>query len=215
MNIILLGAPASGKGTQSELLAKRFGLYLLQTGELTRRIIKTDPELKKIYDAGQLIPHELITMHVINFLTTESPDLKDILFEGFPRFIPQYEALETFLKEKGDDIDLIISIDVSMEESIKRLAARRICPVCGKIYNLVTNPPVDNKCECGSELIQRADDNPESIKVRFEYYRDNTKELIDYLDRKGLLIRVNGERPVDEIQKDLVSIVEKVKNAKN
>ncbi len=215
MNIILLGAPASGKGTQATFLAKKFDLYLLQTGELSRKLAQTDPDIKKMYDAGKLIPHELVTMHVINFLSTEKPDLKNILFEGFPRFIPQYKALETFLKEKGDDIDLIVSIDISIAESVKRISSRRICSVCGKIYNLVTMPPTSGKCDCGGELIQRSDDNPQSVKVRFKYYEDNTKELIDYLNRKGLLVSVNGERSVEEIQEDLVRLVSEVKNEKD
>jgi adenylate kinase len=217
MNIVLLGSPASGKGTQADLLCREFNLYHLATGDLTRNLAETDPEIKRMYDAGELIPQELITMHVINFLGKNKADLKDILFEGFPRFISQYEALDSFLKNKGDDIDAIISLDVSEEEAVKRISSRWICDKCGEPYNLITKKPkTSGVCDkCGGELIQRKDDSPESVKVRFQYYKDNTKELIDYLDGKGKLIRVNGERPIDEISKDLKGIVTKIKNERN
>ncbi len=213
MNIVLLGSPASGKGTQAEILCNKFGLYHLSTGDLTRKLMQTDPEMKKAYTEGKLIPHELITMHVINFLSHEKPELTDILFEGFPRFIPQYDALDEFLKQKGDDIDAIISLDVSKEESVKRISSRRICSNCSENYNLTTKPPKkDGICDkCGGELVQRPDDNAESVKVRFQYYVDNTKELIDYVDKKGKLTRVNGERSIEEISKELIEIVSKVK----
>ena len=212
MNIVLLGSPASGKGTQANLLCEKFNLYHLSTGDVSRKLAETDQRIKEIIDSGKLIPAEEITMHVINFLTNEKSDLKDILFEGFPRFITQYEALDNFLKNKGDDIDLVISLEVGQEEAVKRISSRRVCSNCGENFNILTKPPkIEGKCDkCGGELIQRVDDSEESVKVRFEYYKNNTKELIDYVDRLGKLTRVDGERPIDEIQKDLVSLVEKL-----
>ena len=209
MNIIILGAPASGKGTQATLLAEKIGLYLLQTGELSRNLAKKDKRIREIVNSGKLIPEEEMTMYVLDFLHKEKPDLKNILFEGFPRFISQYDALEKFLMSKGDDIDLVISIDISEEEAVKRISSRRVCEKCGKIYNLITNPPPKADCECGGNLIQRKDDNPESVMTRFKYYEENTKELIDYLDKKGKLVRIDGERPIDEIQKDLIRILKR------
>ncbi|MBL7036410.1 nucleoside monophosphate kinase [Candidatus Microgenomates bacterium] len=211
MNIVLLGAPASGKGTQAELLAKKFNLYLLQTGALSRELSKSDERIEEIINSGKLIPQEEMTMHVINFLTKTKPDLKDILFEGFPRFISQYEALESFLKNKGDDIDAIISLDISLEEAVVRISSRRTCSKCGKTYNTITNPAPNGVCECGGELVQRKDDLPESVKVRFEYYEDNTKKLIEHVEKLGKLTRVDGTQSIEEIQKQLVDIVEKVK----
>ena len=212
MNIVLLGSPASGKGTQANLLCEKFNLYHLSTGDISRKLAETDQRVKEIIDSGKLIPAEEMTMHVINFLTNEKSDLKDILFEGFPRFITQYEALDNFLKNKGDDIDLVISLEVGQEEAVKRISSRRVCSNCGENFNILTKPPkIEGKCDkCGGELIQRVDDSEESVKVRFEYYKNNTKELIDYVDRLGKLTRVDGERPIDEIQKDLVSLVEKL-----
>lgn len=215
MNIVLLGSPASGKGTQAELLCQKFGLYHLSTGDVSRELAKKDIRIGEIVASGKLVPQEEMTMYVINFLTKEKPGLKNILFEGFPRFISQYEALEAFLKTNGDDIDVVFSLDVSKEEAVKRISARRICQKCGKAYNLATNPPkVFGTCECGEKLILRSDDKPESIRVRFEYYKNNTEKLIDYLDKKGKLIRINGERSVEEIQTDLIKCINFIQNLK-
>lgn len=214
MNIVLLGSPASGKGTQAELLCQKFGLYHLSTGEIARKIAETDERIKKIIDSGELIPHEEMTMYVINFLSKEKQNLDNILFEGFPRFIPQYEALEKFLNTYGDKINIVISLDVSQAEAIKRISSRRVCNKCGESFNVVTKKPkVENICDiCHCTLVQREDDKESAIKVRFEFYKENTKELIDYLDKKNKLVRVNGERSIEDIQKDLVKIIEDVKN---
>lgn len=209
MNIVLLGAPASGKGTQAEFLCQKFGLYHLSTGQIARELAQKDERVKKIVSSGKLIPEEEMTMYVINFLTEKKPDLKNILFEGFPRFISQYEALANFLDTNGAKIDIVISLEVSEEEAVKRISSRRVCVNCGENFNLITRPPKkDGICDkCGGKLIQRDDDNPKAVKVRFEYYRNNTQELIEYLDKKGLLVKVDGERPVEVIQKDLERIV--------
>ncbi len=213
MNIVLLGSPASGKGTQADILCHEFGLFHLSTGDVSRKLAQTDPRIKEIVESGKLIPSEEMTMHVLDFLKDEKPDLKNILFEGFPRFITQYEALANFLSTKGDAIDLVISLDVSESVAIERISSRRVCESCGENFNTVTKPPKkDGICDkCGGKLIQRKDDNPESVKVRFKYYQENTKELIDYLDNKGILTKVDGERPIDEIASDLHKIVEKLK----
>lgn len=211
MNIIILGSPASGKGTQAALIAKKYDLYYLQTGDLARKLAEKDERINQIIDSGKLIPQEEMTLYVLDHLKDTKNDLRNILFEGFPRFISQYEALENFLNSKNSAIDLIISIDVSREEAIKRISSRRICKVCKKVYNLITNPPPENGlCTCGGELIQRDDDHPESIKMRFDYYEENTKELIDYLEEKNKLVRINGERPINEVFSDVVDSIEKI-----
>ena len=212
MNIIILGAPASGKGTQAQLLAKKYRLYHLQSGDIAREIAKKDERIKTIVNSGKLVPEEEMTMYILDFLHKNRPRFKNILFEGYPRFKTQYDALEKFLKYKGDDIDAVISLDVDKRTSIKRISSRRICTKCHEVYNLITNPPKGEVCDkCGGKLIQRADDNPKSIAVRFEYYKENTKELINYLARHKKLIRVNGEKSIDEIFKTIVS---KLKNVK-
>lgn len=211
MNIVILGSPASGKGTQAQLLSKEYGLYHLQTGDIAREIAQKDDRIRSIIDSGKLVPDEEMTMYVMDVLHEHKSDMKNILFEGFPRFITQYEALENFLKNKGDDIDAVISLEIDKDEAIKRISARRICNKCGEVYNLITNPPeVEGKCRCGGDLIQREDDKPEAINVRFEYYKNNTKELIDYLDRKKKLIKIDGSKPIDEVFASIKNALDKI-----
>lgn len=209
MNIVLLGSPASGKGTQAEILCRKFNLFHLSTGDVARKLAETDERIRDLINAGKLIPAEEMTMYVFDFLKNERPDLSDILFEGFPRYVSQYEALDNFLKSKGDDIDLVISLEVPQDVAIKRISARRTCTVCGKVFNTITNPPSKpGWCDkCGGLLAQRDDDKEDAIKTRFEYYMDNTKELIDYVDGLKKLVRVDGDRPIDEIAKDLEELV--------
>jgi len=218
MNIVLLGSPASGKGTQAELLCSKFNLFHLSTGDVARKLAETDPRIKEMINSGKLIPSEEMTMHVLDFLEHEKPNLKDILFEGFPRFVSQYEALDNFLTSKGDDLDIVISLEVPMEVAIKRISSRWMCSKCGEIYNTETKPSnIPGICDkCRGSLTQREDDKPESIKTRFEYYMANTKELIDYVDSKGKLIKIDGNRPIDDISKDLEDVVKKaLANDKN
>jgi len=212
MNIVLLGSPASGKRTQADILCRKFGLFHLSTGDIARKLAEEDPRIKEIVTSGKLIPPEEITMHVLDFLEHKKPDLKNILFEGFPRFVSQFDALDNFLKSKGDAIDAVISLAVPMDVAIKRISSRWGCPKCGEIYNTETKPPkTSGICDkCGSNLSQREDDKPESVRTRFEYYLENTKELIDYVDSKGKLTKIDGDRPIDVIAKDLEEVVKKI-----
>ena len=186
MNIIILGAPGSGKGTQAKDLAKKFNLFYFSAGDLARKLAEEDSRINKIVNKkGGLIPDDEMTSYVEKYLakkiTTEDIN---IIFDGYPRFVSQYEALEKWLEKRGSKIDVAILLEISEEEAVKRLALRK-----------------------------RKDDNLETIKTRFKYYRDNTKKLIDHIDSIGKLIKVDGERPIDVIQKDLVKILEKISTA--
>lgn len=214
MNIIILGPPGSGKGTQAKLLAEKLSLYHFQTGKFSRDLAKRDPRIKKIIDSGKLIPEQEMTSYVSKYLEEKVPDAEDILFEGYPRFITQHEYLKGWMQSKGRKINAVISLDISEKEAIRRLSARRICGQCGDVYNLITNPPSGDKCRCGGKLIQREDDSPKSIIVRFKYYKDNTKKLIDYVEKTGNLIRVDGERPIKVIFEDIMARL-KVDEKKN
>lgn len=214
MNIIILGAPASGKGTQADLLSTKFNLYHLQSGDIAREVAKKDERIKSLMNSGKLIPEEEMTMYILDFLHQNRPKFSNIIFEGYPRFITQYEALEKFLQYKGDDIDIVISLEVSKKTAVKRITSRRICPKCHEVYNLLTNPPLkkEGKCDkCGTILIQRGDDNPKSVGVRFEYYQENTRQLINYLEKKGKLVKVDGERDINAISADILNLVSKAK----
>ena len=210
MNIIILGAPGSGKGTQASILSDKLGLYYFQTGKLSRELAKKNKRLGEIVNSGKLIPEQEMTMYVIDNLSKNHSKMKNILFEGFPRFISQYEALADFLRSKGDDIDAVISLDISEKEAVRRISSRRICKECGETYNLITSPPPKGGCKCGGKLIQRKDDNPDSVKVRFRYYKENTKKLIDYLKKQGNLIEVDGERSIEVIHKDILRRLSKL-----
>lgn len=206
MNIVLLGAPGSGKGTQAERLSEKLGLFYLQTGELSRDWAAKDKRIREIVNTGKLIPEAEMTGYVMRYLQEKVPEGKNILFEGFPRFISQFKEYEKWLESKGTKIDAVISLDISEEAAIRRLSSRRICEKCGEVYNLITNPPPgQDKCECGGKLLQRKDDNPESIKVRFEYYRNNTKKLMDYLDSQGRLVKIDANRPIQVIFNDILN----------
>ena len=184
------------------MITKKFGLFYLQAGELAREWGKTNPRIQQIVEKGELVPEEEMTEYVKQYLEKNVPDTQNILFEGFPRFISQFEEYERWLFAKGQKIDSIVSLDITQDAAIRRLSSRRVCQKCGQVYNLVTNPPaVSGICKCGGSLIQRDDDNPESIKIRFEYYHNNTQKLISYLAGRGRLIRIDADRPIKTVFK--------------
>ena len=190
------------------MLSNKLGLNYFQTGKLSRQIAEKDKRISEIINSGKLIPEQEMTMHVIDNLSKNNSKMKNILFEGFPRFISQYKALAEFLRSKGDDIDAIISLDISEKEAVRRISSRRICKKCGEVYNLITNPTPKGECKCGGKLVQRKDDNPDSVKVRFRYYKENTKKLIDHLEKQGNLLKVDGERPIQVIFEDIIKKLE-------
>jgi adenylate kinase len=208
MNIIIFGPQGSGKGTQAKLVSEKFNLFYFQSGEFLREKAKSDPRVDEIINQrGEMIPDEEMFLLLKNYLTEKLPSLDNFIMDGYPRSLKQYELLSAWLKEKGGKIDIAILLSISDAESVRRLSARIVCEKCGTIYNLITNPPPGGKCVCRGNLVQRPDDTPEAIKKRLADYHAVTSPLIEVLKKEGILVEVDGERPIEVIFQDLVEIV--------
>ena len=209
MNLIVLGPQGSGKGTQAKLLVSKLGLVYLEMGEVLRELAsKKTPLGEKIasfQSQGKLVTDEIIAEVLKSFLTEENFK-KGVLFDGFPRTLPQEGLLEDELKNHQVKIDKVIFLNISFQESLRRLKARRICPTCGINYNLVTMPPKNGELcdQCGSQLITRSDETDEVIKERLEVYQKETLPLIEIYRHKGVLVEVNGEQPVTAIHQEIL-----------
>lgn len=214
MNIILLGAPGAGKGTQAERLEKEFGIPQISTGAILRRERDLDSELgrkaKSYMDSGGLVPDDLIVAMVDKRLA-EDDCRPGFILDGFPRTLEQANALEELLQKNERRIEAVINIEVEEEILVKRLLGRRSCPQCKAGYNVYFSPPQkEGVCDkCGSTLEQRSDDNEETIRNRFEVYKKQTQPLIDYYDDRGCYLSIDGDQPIEEIFK---RIKEKLEN---
>lgn len=188
MNIILLGAPGAGKGTQATKISDKYGLLHISTGDIFRDNIKKQTEIgllaKSFIDKGQLVPDE-VTCKIVENRINEPDCQKGFMLDGFPRTIPQAEALDQIT-----NVDLVINIDVAFDEVMERLCGRRVCKDCGESYHISTLNGATNCSRCGGELYQRKDDNPETVKSRLEVYSAQTAPLIEYYTKKGLLFTV-------------------------
>lgn len=207
--IILLGPPASGKGTQASKLAAEKGLPHISTGDLFRENISKNTELgqkaKSYMDQGKLVPDELVLDML--FDRVSKPDCKKgYVLDGFPRTIPQAEALAARL---GDTVDLkVVNLKVSDETLIKRTSGRRSCPKCKEVYNIYFNPPEkEGFCKCGEPLIQRDDDKPEVVKERLRVYKAQTEPLIEFYQKRGGVKEVDGELPPKEVYEAIKKVV--------
>lgn len=208
MKLVLIGPQGSGKGTQAKLLKKKFDTPHISTGDMFRENIAQKTELglkaEAIIDAGKLVPDEITTAMTKERLS--KPDCKKgFILDGYPRNLPQAEALDTFAK-----VDYVLDIDVPDEVSIKRLSARRQCKSCGAIYGISILPKKEGICDkCGGELYQRDDDKPETIKKRLEVYHKETEPLLNFYNKKGILVRINGDQPVEKIFEDILGKIQK------
>ena len=191
MNLILLGAPGAGKGTQAEILCKKLGIPSVSTGHILRAAIKdgtpTGRKAKSYMDAGQLVPDEVI-IGIIGERLEQEDCRKGCILDGVPRTIAQAEAIE----KAGIHIDAVIAIEISEEEILRRMSGRRVCEACGSSYNVEALPPkVEGICDnCGGKLIQRKDDTPETVRERLKVYHKETAPLVDFYAERGLLKKV-------------------------
>ncbi|HLU62676.1 MAG TPA: adenylate kinase [Gammaproteobacteria bacterium] len=216
MRIVLLGAPGSGKGTQAKKLVEKYNVPQISTGDLLREALAAGTPLgrkaKAAMDAGQLVSDEIVLGIIRERL--KRPDAKNgFIMDGFPRNIPQAQALDQMLVRLGQPLDAAILVDVDLDSLIQRLAGRRTCEVCGQMYNIYTAPPrIDDQCDkCGGPLHHRADDNEETISNRLRVYESQTKPLIDYYKEQSKLHVLSGTGEIDEIFERLVTMLEPIR----
>jgi adenylate kinase len=208
MKIIMLGAPGAGKGTQAKMLADKYGIPHISTGDIFRANIKNNTELGKkakgYMDAGQLVPDELVVDLVVDRIKNKDC-MKGFILDGFPRTIPQAEALDYALNNQNERIEYAINVDVPDENIINRMSGRRACVGCGATYHIVFNPTKkEGICDkCGSALILRDDDKPETVKKRLEVYHQQTQPLIDHYEKKGVLLTVDGTKDINDVFADI------------
>ena len=212
MKIIMLGAPGAGKGTQAKMIADKFGIPHISTGDIFRANIKNGTDLgkkaKEYMDKGQLVPDELTVEILLDRVAND--DCKNgYVLDGFPRTIPQADVLDKELTKLGDKVDFAINVDVPDENIVRRMSGRRACLKCGATYHIEHIPPKkEGICDtCGSELVQRDDDKPETVQNRLSVYHEQTQPLIDYYNKKNILKSVDGTKDMQEVFSDIVNIL--------
>ena len=204
MKIIMLGAPGAGKGTQAKMIAEKYGIPHISTGDIFRANIKQGTplgmEAKGFMDKGQLVP-DILTDKILLDRVSDDDCKNGYVLDGFPRTIPQAEVLENALNEMGDKVDFAIDVDVPDENIVRRMGGRRACVTCGATYHIEHVPPKkEGICDkCGSELILRDDDKPETVKKRLAVYHEQTSPLKDFYNKKGILKTVDGTRDMMEV----------------
>lgn len=212
MKIIMLGAPGAGKGTQAKMLAEKYKIPHISTGDIFRANIKNQTELgmeaKQYMDKGLLVPDELTVKILLDRVAND--DCKNgYVLDGFPRTIPQAEVLDKAVAELNETIDYAINVDVKDENIVKRMSGRRACLKCGATYHIEHIPPKqEGICDkCGSELVLRDDDKPETVQKRLNVYHEQTQPLIDYYGKKGILKEVDGSQDMMDVFKAITSIL--------
>jgi adenylate kinase len=208
MNIILLGAPGAGKGTQAELLASKLSIPAISTGNMLREAMANGTELgksiKKYMDEGSLVPDDLV-IRIVEDRVARNDCVNGYILDGVPRTLAQAEALEA----QGIRIDHVISIEVDDNEIEARMTGRRVCSHCGASYHVVANPPkTEGKCDhCGDELVIRKDDKPETVRHRLEVYHASTEVLKDFYGKLGRLRLVNGSQSIEGAHEDILKVI--------
>ena len=212
MKIIMLGAPGAGKGTQADRIAQEKGIPHISTGDLFRANVGGGTPLglraKEYMDKGALVPDEL-TVEMLLDRVSKDDCAEGYVLDGFPRTIPQADVLKAELDKLGDKVDYAINVDVPDENIVRRMSGRRACPKCGATYHIEHIPPKkEGVCDkCGSDLIIRDDDKPETVQKRLSVYHEQTQPLIDYYEREGILRTVDGTRDMEQVYSDIVAII--------
>lgn len=212
MNLVLMGLPGAGKGTQADKIVEKYGIPHISTGDMFRAAISEGTELglkaKSFMDKGELVPDE-VTIGIVRERLSKDDCGKGFLLDGFPRTVVQAEALENITAELSKKIDYVINIDVDQSILVERLTGRRICKNCGATYHLVFNPPKEaGVCDrCGGELYQRHDDNEETVQNRLEVNLKQTQPLLDFYESKGYLKNINGEQHIDDVFSNIDSLL--------
>ncbi len=212
MNIIFLGAPGSGKGTQAKIVSTLLSIPQVSTGDILREAVKNQTEqgklAKSFMDAGKLVPDEVV-IGIIRERLAESDCAKGYILDGFPRNVAQAEALEKMLSTMSKKIDRVLNLDVPDDILKVRLVGRRVCRKCGASFHVEFNKPkVDGVCDYdGGELYQRSDDNEASVATRLETYHTQTKPLLDFYGKENILVTINGNQDISKVQADLVKAV--------
>jgi adenylate kinase len=213
MNLLIIGAPGAGKGTMSELILNKYGLVHVSTGDMLRQAVKNESPVglkaQEYMNKGELVPDEIIHDIIVERLSQDDIDA-GFLFDGYPRTKNQAIDLDSIMNEIGKKIDAVINLNIEDQELIKRITGRRLCPACGEIYNIYFFPSKEeNICDkCGSELIQRKDDNLESLEVRLSEYHKNTQPVIEYYEEMGLVKHVDAKQEVENVFNDIDAILE-------
>ncbi|PLR65763.1 MULTISPECIES: adenylate kinase [Bacillaceae] len=208
MNLVLMGLPGAGKGTQAERIVEKYEIPHISTGDMFRAAIKDETELglkaKSFMDQGALVPDE-VTIGIVRERLGKNDCEKGFLLDGFPRTVAQAQALEEILSDLDRKIDYVINIEVDKDILMERLTGRRICKQCGSTYHLVFNPPaVEGICDkCGGELYQRADDNEETVANRLEVNLKQTQPLLNFYEEKGYLRNINGQQDIKQVFVDV------------
>ncbi|RLQ91741.1 adenylate kinase [Falsibacillus albus] len=208
MNLVLMGLPGAGKGTQADKIVAKYEIPHISTGDMFRAAIKDSTELglkaKSFMDKGELVPDE-VTIGIVRERLGKDDCYKGFLLDGFPRTVAQADALENILGDLDKKMDFVINIEVDQDILMERLTGRRICKDCGATYHLVFNPPKEEGvCDrCGGELYQRADDNAETVQNRLEVNMKQTKPLLDFYSEKGYLRNINGQQDINKVFADI------------
>ncbi|MBY6271819.1 MAG: adenylate kinase [Caldibacillus debilis] len=214
MNIILMGLPGAGKGTQAEKIVEKFHIPHISTGDMFRRAISEKTELgmkaKTFMDKGELVPDE-VTVGIVRDRLKEPDCREGFLLDGFPRNLVQAESLEEILNEWNKKIEYCLHIEVDVNLLTERLAGRRVCKSCGATYHIQFHPPKqENVCDrCGGELYQRPDDSAETVKNRLEVNRKQMAPLLQFYAERGCLFTIDGDQPIDRVFADIAAVLEK------